>query len=118
MTRGLKHLACVPSSECPVYGATDRLSVGQLVETADMPVKPECLVGVPDSFGLNVASETPGRQVIGGPMQSEVDVLGDGDRQVHLPHRHPPYEGGCVEHLREVIFNAQAEWRGQTPSRV
>ena len=55
MTSGLKHLDCIPTSERLVYGATDRLSVGQLVETADMPVQPECLAGVSDGFGLNIA---------------------------------------------------------------
>ena len=51
-------------------------------------------------------------------MQSEVDVFGESDRKVHLPHRHPLHERDRLEHLREVIFNAQAEWRGQTWSRV
>ena len=55
MTSGFKHLGCIPTSERLVHGATDRLSVWQLVETADTPVQPECLAGVSDGLGLNIA---------------------------------------------------------------
>jgi hypothetical protein len=54
LTSGFKQLCCMPASECPAHGATDRLGAWQLVETADTAGRPERPAGVSDSFGRHI----------------------------------------------------------------